>query len=82
MIRKLHKHEEIPTTKNEVGKINRQSGGSTKRTYRKPNEQLFPNRWPVTYPNITKLKYTYGANSTKINTKSKTCSQVSPWNDQ
>ena len=24
------------------------------RTYRKPNEQIFPNRWPLSYLNVTK----------------------------
>ena len=35
-------------------KLNWQSGTYTKRTYRKPNEQLFPNRRPLSYPNLTK----------------------------
>ena len=28
-------------------------------TYRKPNEQLFPNRWPLSYLNLTKNMKTY-----------------------
>ena len=28
-------------------------------TYRKPNEQLFPNRWPLSYLNLTKNIKTY-----------------------
>ena len=28
-------------------------------TYRKPNEQLFPNRWPLSYLNLTKNMETY-----------------------
>ena len=28
-------------------------------TYRKPNEQLVPNRWPLSYLNLTKNMETY-----------------------
>ena len=28
-------------------------------TYRKPNEQYFPNRWPLSYLNLTKNMKTY-----------------------
>ena len=45
MIRKWHNQKEIPTPKTEVGK--KQSGTYTKQTYRKRNEQLFPNRQPL-----------------------------------
>ena len=42
------------TPKAEVGKKpNRQSGTYTKKTYRKPSEQLFPNRRPLSCPNLT-----------------------------
>ena len=29
------------------------------KTYRKPNEQLFPNRWPLSYLKLTKNMKTY-----------------------
>ena len=39
----------IPTQKSEVKKKQqKQSGTYTKKTYRKPSEQLFPNRRPLT----------------------------------
>ena len=42
-------------SKNRGGKkLNQQSGTFTKKTYCKPSEQLFPNRWPLSYPNLTK----------------------------
>ena len=40
------------------GKINTQSGSYTMKSYREPNEQLFPNRWPLSYLNLTICKHT------------------------
>ena len=34
-------------------KLNRQRGTYTRKTYRKRSEQLFPSRWPRSYPNLT-----------------------------
>ena len=46
-------------SKNRGGKKrNQQSGTDTKKTFRKPNEQLFPNRWPLSYLNLTKTMKT------------------------
>ena len=55
-------------------------------TYRKPSEQLFPNRRPLSYPNFsqTLLKH---ENARKVQTTQKsnstieTTTEVSPWND-
>ena len=42
-------------------------GTYTKKTYRKPGEQLFPNRWPLSNPKLFKnMKMHISANSTKI----------------
>ena len=49
MIRKRRKQKEISTPKTEA----------EKRTYRKPSEQLFPNRRPLSYLNLTKTMKTY-----------------------
>ena len=40
-------------------KLNQQSGTKTMKTYRKPHEQLFLNRWPLNYLNLTKNMKTY-----------------------
>ena len=41
-------------------KPNQQSGTDTKKTFRKPNEQLhLPNRWPLSYLNLTKNMKTH-----------------------
>ena len=40
-------------------KLNRQSGTYTKTTYCKPSEQLFPNRQPLGFPNLTEYMKTY-----------------------
>ena len=62
MIRKGCNQKEILTTITSVcglgvgeEKLNWQSGINTKRTYRKPSGQLFPNRRPLCYPNLTKI---------------------------
>ena len=41
------------------GKPNQQPGTYTMKTYCKPNEQYFPNRWPLSYLNLTKNMKTY-----------------------
>ena len=47
-------------SKNRGGKKpNQQTGTDTKKTFRKPNEQLFPNRWPLSYLNLTKNMKTH-----------------------
>ena len=47
-------------SKNRGGKKSKLTIGTyTKKTYCKPNEQLFPNRRPVSYPNLTKTVKTY-----------------------
>ena len=59
MIKKWHNQKEIPTPKTEDGKLSKnwQSGSYTKGKYCKPSEQLFPNRRPLSYPNLTKYVY-------------------------
>ena len=55
MISKRRNQKEIPTPKNRAGKkLHRRLGTYTKKTYRKPCKQLFPNRRPHSYPNLTK----------------------------
>ena len=39
--------------KREITKIT--NSQNTKRTYGQPSEQLFPKRWPLSYPNRTKI---------------------------
>ena len=57
MIRKQPIQKEIPTPKTEIKKkLNWQSGTYTKKAYRKPSEQLFPNRRPLSYPNLIKYR--------------------------
>ena len=53
MVRKRRNQKEIPTpTKPRQEKTNLQLGTYTERTYRKPSEQLLPNRWPISYHNL------------------------------
>ena len=47
--------KEIPAPKSEVGNLNLQLGTNIKKTYCKPSEQLFTNRRPLSYPNLTKI---------------------------
>ena len=49
-------------------KLDLQIGTETKKTYSKPSEHLFPQRWSFSYPNFTKYMTTHikGANGTKI----------------
>ena len=59
----------------------------TKKTYCKPSEQLFPNRWPLSYPILTKNMKTHirckqHKNSTPIHNTIRTTTEVSPWKDQ
>ena len=49
----------LPLQKPRWEKPNKQSGTYTMKTFRKPNEQLFPNRWPLSYLNLTKNMQTY-----------------------
>ena len=57
-------------SKNGLGKITIRYLYYSKKTYRRSSEQLFSNRRSLSYTNLTKIrKRTYGANSTKINTK-------------
>ena len=66
MIRKRHNQKEIPAPKTEVGKINRQLDTYTKKIYCKPSEQPLPNRRPLSYLKLNKIrKRTSGANSAK-----------------
>ena len=48
---KWRNQKENPTPETEMGKLNILLG--TKKAYRKPSEQLFPNRWPLNYQNLT-----------------------------
>ena len=60
MIRKRHNHKEMPSSKTEMEKkTNLQSGTYTKKTYRKPSEQLFQNRRLLSYPNLTEKMKTH-----------------------
>ena len=59
----------------------------TKKTYRKPSEQLFPNRRPLSYPNLpenmkTHIKCKQHKNSTPRHKTVRTTAEVSPWNDR
>ena len=82
-MKKLCSQKEISTPKTEVGKnyINNQVFILS--------EQLFPNRRPLSYTNLTKnMKTCLGENSTKIQHQNikqlttTTVTEVSPWNDQ
>ena len=42
--RQSTRFSQIPTPKTKVGKLNQQLGICTEETYRKSNEQLFPNK--------------------------------------
>ena len=46
-------------SKNRGGRKLKQPGTYTMKTHCKPNEQLFPNRWPLSYLNLTKTMKTY-----------------------
>ena len=46
--------KEISTPKTEGWKKTKYQGTYTKKTYRKPSEQLFPKWWSLSYPNLTK----------------------------
>ena len=49
----------IPTPKTKFGKIKLTVRFNTKGTYRKQTEHIFPNRRPLSYPNLTKYMKTY-----------------------
>ena len=55
MIKKWHSQREIPISQTEDWeKTKLHLGTYTKKTYHKPSEQLFPNRRPLSYQNLTK----------------------------
>ena len=56
MLRKRRNQKEIPTPKTEVGKTKLIVRYLYLETYRKPSEKLFPNRRPLSYPNLNKKK--------------------------
>ena len=86
---KRRNQKEISTPKTKVGKTNRQLGAYTQKAHRKPSEQLFANRRPLSYTNLNK-KYENGnkikkkkhKNSTPKHERNGTTTGVSPWNDQ
>ena len=91
MIRIRRDQNEISTPKTEVvKKLNRQLVFVfTLKTYNKPSKQLFPNRQPLRYPNLTEVMKTYRRfkqyKHSTPNFKHKTnitTTEVSPWNDQ
>ena len=47
------------STNRGVGEKTKMTLRYTKNTYRKPSEQLFPNRRSLSYPNLTKNMKTY-----------------------
>ena len=54
MIRKRLNQKEISTPQAEGWEKTKMTlGNYTKKTYCKPSEQLFPNRRPLSYPNLT-----------------------------
>ena len=60
MISKWRNQKEIPTPKTKAGKTKLTILGTyTKKTYRKPSELLFPNRWPLNFPNLIKNMKTH-----------------------
>ena len=80
MVRKWRKaqSERNSHSKNLGGKKKKiQSGTNTKKTYHKPNELLFPYRWPLSYTNLAKNIKTYIRHKTI-----RTVTEVSPWYDQ
>ena len=55
--------------------------------YFEPSEQLFPNRRPLSYPNLTEtikshMRFKQHKTSTPKHKTNKTTTEVSPWNDQ
>ena len=67
------------------GKLNRQLGTYTLKTYHKPSKQLFPNRQPLSYPNFNKKNMkvqTANKSTPKHNKTNRTTTEVSPWSDQ
>ena len=57
MIGKWRNQKEIPTLQTEGWEKTKMTlmYTYTKKTYRKPIEQLFPNRRPLSYPNLPKI---------------------------
>ena len=47
--------EKAQSEKDSHSKIRGGGGSKTMNTFSKPNEQLFPNRWPLSYLNLTKI---------------------------
>ena len=67
-------------SKNRGGKKpNQQSGIDTKKTIRKPNDSYFPNKWPLSYLNLTKNMKTHIRHQQHKNFKHQ---DISTWNDQ
>ena len=73
-------------SKNRGGKTNLQSGTYTKKTDRKPSEQLFPNMRPLSYPNLTYMKMYIRCKQYKKSTPKpktiRTTTEISHWNEQ
>ena len=68
-------------------KLNLQLCIYTTKTYRKPSEQQFPKRRPLSYPKLTKnikpyKRFKERKNSTPNHKAIRTATEVSHWNDQ
>ena len=66
---------------------NRQLGTNTKKAYRQPSEQLFPNRRPLSNPNVTKyiqtyIRYKQHKISTSKHKAIRSTTEIMTWNDQ
>ena len=59
MIRTWRNKKKIPTPKLRWKKLHWQLGNYTQGTYRKPSEQLFFDRRPLSYPDLTEYMKTY-----------------------
>ena len=84
MVRKWRNKGEIPTPQTEGWEKNQMT---FRHLYRKPSEQLFPNRLPFSYPNLTKnmktqIRLRQHTNSTPKHKTIRTTTAVSPWKDQ
>ena len=88
MIRKWCNQKENPTPNTEVKKrLNKQLGIYTKKTYRKPSEQLFLNRWTLSHPNLklnmkTHIRCKQHKNQHQDIEIIRITIEVSPWNNQ
>ena len=82
-IRKRRNKKEIPTPKTEVGKTKLKIRYLCIKIYRKPSGQLFPNRRPLSYPNldknmITYIRFKHHKNPTPKHKTNGTTTEVSP----